>query len=148
MGKFKDEHGKSRVGVFLQKTAPKILETVGDLTGREAFNKVADLIKGDSEISAEDKFTALELIEYDIKELEEITKRWQADSASDNSLSKNIRPMTLLILLSAIIVFTMLDLTPNITVGIHWVNVYKELLFVVIVAYFGSRGYEKIKKRN
>lgn len=67
MGKFKEETGKSRLGLFLQKVAPDILETVGDLTGVRALDKVAELLegKGDEELPAADRAKLLQLIYQD-----------------------------------------------------------------------------------
>jgi hypothetical protein len=42
-------------------------------------------------------------------EAQEISKRWQADMASDSWLSKNIRPMTLVYILTAFILMAVVD---------------------------------------
>ena len=76
-------------------------------------------------------------------EAQEISKRWQADMASDSWLSKNIRPMTLVYILTAFILMAVVD-----GFGFHISEAYVNLLgqwgMVVMTAYFGGRTLEKI----
>ena len=44
-------------------------------------------------------------LQADNVEAQEISKRWQADMDSDSKLAKNIRPMTLVYILTAYLVF-------------------------------------------
>ena len=85
----------------------------------------------------------LQQIQADINEQQELTKRLQADMASDSWLSKNIRPMTLIAILVGYFVFAMMsafDLDTNKT--------YVELLgqwgMLIMSFYFGGRTLEKI----
>jgi hypothetical protein len=82
-------------------------------------------------------------IQADINEAQELTKRQQADMASDSWLSKNIRPMTLMAILAGYFVFAMMsafDIDTNKT--------YVELLgqwgMLIMSFYFGGRTLEKI----
>ena len=72
-----------------------------------------------------------------------ITDRWKADMGSDSWLSKNIRPMTLVYILSAFIVMALLD-----GAGYKIAEAYVTLLgqwgMLVMTAYFGGRTIEKI----
>ena len=43
-----------------------------------------------------DKEEALRLLQLDQIEMQEISKRWESDMKSDNKLSKNVRPLTLI----------------------------------------------------
>ena len=43
----------------------------------------------------QDKETALKLLEQDVIEMQEITKRWTADMSSTSWLAQNVRPLTL-----------------------------------------------------
>lgn len=77
MGKFKDQHGKTRVGNFLKglgNIADPILETVGDLTGIEALNKVSDLIVTDKELSNIQKQEALSHLRMDYEDISNARK--------------------------------------------------------------------------
>ena len=147
--KFKD----TRVGKFLVKAAPSILGVAGDLLpDAGVLGMVKQLISNDSELPAKDKEEALKLIELDIIEAQEVSKRWSADMASDSYLSKNTRPMTLIFLTVSMVFLIVLDsLDIDFGVNVEWIELLKSLLITVYVAYFGSRGVEKfnyISKRK
>jgi len=79
----------------------------------------------------------------DISESQEVTKRAQADMASDSWLSKNIRPMTLIAILAGYFTFAMMS-----AFGIDTNKSYVELLgqwgMLIMSFYFGGRTLEKI----
>jgi uncharacterized membrane protein (DUF106 family) len=79
----------------------------------------------------------------DIAEQQELTKRQQADMASDSWLSKNIRPMTLIAILAGYFTFAMMSAFDIDTKG-----AYVELLgqwgMLIMSFYFGGRTLEKI----
>jgi uncharacterized membrane protein (DUF106 family) len=76
-------------------------------------------------------------------EAQELTKRQQADMASDSWLSKNIRPMTLIAILSGYFVFAMMS-----AFGLDANKTYVELLaqwgMLIFSFYFGGRTMEKL----
>ena len=78
---------------------------------------------------------------------QEISKRWNSDMTSDSWLSKNTRPMALIFLSFMAIAFIWVDSHHEIsfTVEQEWIELLKQLLTTVYVAYFGSRGFEKYK---
>lgn len=82
-------------------------------------------------------------INADIAEQQELTKRQQADMASDSWLSKNIRPMTLIFILVFYVVFAMMSAG-----GVETNQKYVELLgqwgMLIMSFYFGGRTIEKI----
>lgn len=81
-------------------------------------------------------------------EAQEISKRWQADMASDSWLSKNIRPMTLVYILTAFILMAVVD-GFGFKISEAYVNLLGQWGMVVMTAYFGGRTLEKIMdKRN
>ena len=141
--KFKD----TRVGKFLSKAAPNILKGVSDLVPDAGILKlVGGLISKDDELPPKDKEEALKLLELDIIEIEEISRRWSADMASDSWLSKNTRPMTLIFLtISTWLLILMDSLAIDFGVANEWIDLLKSLLLTVYLAYFGSRGIEKYK---
>ena len=147
--KFKD----TRVGKFLVKAAPNILGVASDLLpDAGVLGMVKQLISNDSALPTKDKEEALKLIELDIIEAQEISKRWVADMSSDSYLSKNTRPMTLIFLTVAMVFLIVLDsLNIDFGVNVEWIELLKSLLITVYVSYFGSRGIEKfnyISKRK
>lgn len=141
--KFKD----TRVGKFLAKAAPDILGVASNLLpDAGVLSMVKQLITKDNQLPPKDKEEALKLIELDIIEAQEVSKRWTADMASDSYLSKNTRPVTLIFLTVSMILLIVLD-SLNIDFGVNteWIELLKSLLITVYVAYFGSRGIEKFK---
>ena len=68
---------------------------------------------------------------------------------SDSWLSKNTRPLALIFLTSSAVVMMTIDsFHLQFEVDEAWINLLKTLLVTVYVAYFGSRGAEKITKIN
>lgn len=82
---------------------------------------------------------------YEVEQ-ENVTRRAEADMASDSWLSKNIRPMTLIFLLAAYSGFAIASIFEYETRG-----AYVELLgqwgMLVMSFYFGGRTMEKIADR-
>ena len=76
------------------------------------------------------------------------TERWKYDSTSDSWLSKNIRPLVLLILVISTILLVFIDAGKiSFEVKESWVDLLQIVLITVIGAYFGSRGLEKYSKK-
>jgi len=82
-------------------------------------------------------------LQADINEQQEVTKRQQADMASDSWLSKNIRPMTLIFILVTYTTFAMMS-----AFGLDTNESYVQLLgqwgMLIMSFYFGGRTLEKI----
>ena len=79
--------------------------------------------------------------------MKEVTKRWEHDSKSDSWLPKNIRPLTLAYTMFVVSLFCVLDSSTKFEVKEHWVSLFSSLLLTIVVAYFGSRGAEKIMRK-
>jgi|TARA_R110002020_G_scaffold410623_1_gene620290 hypothetical protein len=144
----KKKFNETKVGKFLQGVAPNILDIAGDvLPDAGLLGLVKNLIHKDPAIPVEDKEKALKLLEQDMVEMQEITKRWSSDMKSDSWLSKNTRPMCLIFLSIMTIAFIWVDSHHEIsfTVEQEWIGLLKTLVTTVYVAYFGSRGVEKYK---
>lgn len=78
-----------------------------------------------------------------VAENEGVTKRWLSDMASDNWLSKNIRPMTLVWVLVAYSTLAIMSANGK-QVAEVWVNMLEGWGEIVFVAYFGARMIEKV----
>ena len=144
----KKKFKETKVGKFLKKVAPSILDMAGDiLPDAGVFSLIKNLINKDKVLPLEDKETALKLLEQDMAEMKETTKRWESDMKSDSWLSKNTRPMCLIFLSIMTISFIWVDSHHEIsfTVEQEWISLLKTLVTTVYVAYFGSRGAEKFK---
>ena len=146
----KKKFSETKVGAFLSKAAPGILGTVGDvLPDKGVLGMVKNLIQKepDTVLPPEDKEKAMKLLEMDIVEMKEVTKRWSSDMKSDSWLSKNTRPMSLIFLTISMVLLILLDSYEwEFNVDEGWVDLLKSLLVTVYVAYFGSRGVEKYRK--
>ena len=136
---------ETKIGAFLSSKAPKVLAALGDvLPNQGTLGVVKNLITSDNKIKAVDKEQAMKLIEQDIAEMKEVSSRWRSDMKSDSWLSKNTRPLTLIYLTISMTIFIVLDSTIVLEINDGWVSLMEALLITVYVAYFGSRGAEKI----
>lgn len=139
---FKD----TKIGEFLKEKAPAILDKIGDvLPDKGVLGIVKGLIDSDDSLSPEDKEHALKLLEFDLQETQEITKRWSVDMGSDSWLSKNIRPMVCgytWILLT--VVFCLQWAGYQLPEG--YVSLFTTLALAVNAAYFSARTVEKYHK--
>tara|TARA_R100000654_G_scaffold2230_1_gene8168 strand:- start:4458 stop:4913 length:456 start_codon:yes stop_codon:yes gene_type:complete len=145
--KEKKKFKETKVGAFLKEKAPKLVSQLGEfLPDQGGLGIVKNLITSNKSIKAVDKETALKLLEQDIAEMDNVSKRWVSDMQSDSWLSKNTRPMTLIFLTLSMTIFIVLDSTVLLEIKDGWVSLLEALLITVYVAYFGSRGAEKITK--
>jgi len=143
----KKKFSETKVGQFLSKAAPGILGTVGDvLPDNGVLGVVKNLISKEESLPPEDKEKAMKLLEMDIIEMQEVSKRWESDMKSDSWLSKNTRPMSLIFLTISMVILILLDSFEwSFMVSAGWVDLLQTLLVTVYVAYFGSRGAEKFQ---
>lgn len=82
-------------------------------------------------------------IQADTVAMQETSKRWQADMASDSWLSKNIRPMTLVFILLVYCAFALMSAW-KLDVNESYVKLLGEWGQLIMLAYFGGRTVEKI----
>jgi hypothetical protein len=82
-------------------------------------------------------------IAADTAEQQELTKRQQADMASDSWLSKNIRPGTLVFILFVYSAFAMMSAW-DIEVNNNYVELLGQWGMLIMSFYFGGRTMEKI----
>lgn len=127
--KFKD----TAVGKFLLQKIPNVVGAIAEDT---PVGSVIEAIIGGSDMPAEDKDIALKKLDLERAEMDGITRRWVADARSGSWLASNVRPLTLAFLTAAFVAGWAMQLEELDTV--------KELLQLVFVGYFGSRGAEKI----
>ena len=103
--KFKD----TKVGQFLLGKSG-VLDSLADvLPDKGLLGVVKNLIDRDETLPPPDKEMALKLLQQDIVEAQEVSKRWESDMSSDSWLSKNTRPMSLIFLTIMTIAFIWVD---------------------------------------
>ena len=85
---------------------------------------------------------------FEIEMQKNTTERWKYDSQSDSWLSKNVRPIVLLILVICTLLLIILDAgNSTFVVKDSFVDLLQLILLTTIGAYFGSRGLEKFNKK-
>ena len=82
-------------------------------------------------------------IQADINEQQELTKRQQADMASDSWLAKNIRPMTLIAIISGYFIFAFMSAF-DMDTNERYVELLGQWGMLIMSFYFGGRTLEKI----
>jgi len=113
--------------------------------------KILDKVIPDPTAKAEAQAKLLELqqqgrlaeLQADTAEAQELTKRQQADMASDSWLSKNIRPITLIAILTGYFVFAMMSAF-NMDTNTKYVELLGQWGMLIMSFYFGGRTLEKI----
>jgi hypothetical protein len=113
--------------------------------------KILDKIFPDPAQAEQAKLKLLEMqqngelaqIAADTAEQQELTKRQQADMASDSTLSKNIRPMTLVFILIVYSTFAMMSAF-DVEVNNNYVELLGQWGMLIMSFYFGGRTLEKI----
>jgi hypothetical protein len=107
------------------------------------FPNPEDKAKAQLELMQMQQNGELAKIQADIAGQQEVTKRWQADMASDSWLSKNIRPLTLIFILGAYFIFSMMSAF-NYDTNEAYVKLLGEWGQLVMLAYFAGRTVEKV----
>jgi hypothetical protein len=82
-------------------------------------------------------------IQADVAEQQELTKRAQADMASDSWLAKNIRPMTLIAIISGYFIFAFMSAF-DMDTNERYVELLGQWGMLIMSFYFGGRTLEKI----
>ena len=96
----------------------------------EAERKIKDMIMG-----------------YEAEMQKQVIERWKVDMTSDSWLSKNIRPLVLIFLVTSTILLIFIDAgLLKFEVKSSWVDLLQLVLITVIGAYFGGRSLEKVKQ--
>lgn len=141
---------------ILKQYAPALATAVGGPVGGLVVQAIAQKLGVEATPSAvtaaiqADPQVALKLAEIDADQFKteenNITARWVADDQAESSLTKNIRPITLIYLLSAYTFFAVCSMF-----GYETRGAYVELLGqwgqLVMLAYFGGKTIERVMKK-
>ena len=129
-------------------------EILGKIFGSAAL-EVGDKLTGmiDKFVHTKDEKAAFEkemttmFINAEAEIEKNISERWKADMASDNKLSKSVRPLTLIFLFVSTVLLIFVDSGfINFAVDDEWKELLKMLLITITATYFGGRSYEKGKR--
>ena len=136
----------TKLGSWLKKKAPNILDVAGDLLpDKGALGIVKNLLDQEPEISPEE---AKAVVEAEIAFQHNVTERWKADMGSDIKLAKYIRPVTLIALMvmfMATMIADSMDAWPF-NVKDSYVSLLEILMLTSFGAYFAGRTIEKSRK--
>ena len=128
------------------KISPNVIGVIAKATGLSDIPIIKDILQK-QKLDPIDMEFLLAKLDADKTEMEQITKRWEADSLSDSWLSKNVRPLSLSFLTLALFIYIILDSSINtFTIKESWIDLLSSLLLLVYSGYFGARALEKITK--
>lgn len=125
--------------------AEPLLDVLGDVTGVKGLNRLADLIRGSNELSEADKEILLKEMEYDLVEMQEVTKRLSMDN--EHTITRLVRPVIYGCMFLMFLMCVFFD--GNIgefTIDKTYVPVIQSLFGTMTMFYYGSRGIEKIAR--
>ena len=113
--------------------------------------KILDKVIPDPAAKAEAQSKLVELqqqgrlaeLQADTAEAQELTKRQEADMASDSWLAKNIRPMTLIAIISGYFIFAFMSAF-DMDTNERYVELLGQWGMLIMSFYFGGRTLEKI----
>jgi hypothetical protein len=73
----------------------------------------------------------------------EISNRWKSDMGSDSWLSKNVRPLTLIVVIAFLVFMTFFDGLGWVDVNESWISLWNMLSVTVVGGYFAVRTIDK-----
>ena len=136
----------TELGAWMLKKAPKVLDVVGHmLPDRGMLGIVKNLLHNEPKV---DNAEADAKVDAEVAFQEQVTKRWEADMASDVKLAKLIRPVTLICLLGMFMVTMVFDSLDNLPFNVKdsYVSLLEILMLTSFGAYFAGRTIEKSRK--
>ena len=129
----------SILGKIFSSGASDLVKEVGGVIDNLTTSK-------EEKLEAERKIKDM-IMSYEAEMQKQVTERWKVDMTSDSWLSKNIRPLVLIFLVTSTILLIFIDAgLLKFEVKSSWVDLLQLVLITVIGAYFGGRSLEKVKK--
>ena len=127
------------LGKLLSGGAADLIKNVGGVIDNLHTSK-------EEKLAAELKIKDM-IMGYEAEMQKQVTERWKMDMNSDSWLSKNIRPLVLVFLVTATVLLIFIDAgVISFKVQDKWTDLLQLVLITVIGAYFGGRSLEKVKK--
>ena len=133
------EKGKSALG--------NTLNTIGEKTSIPILSNIiegiGESLMDDPELTPEEKAEAAEIIKAELDylkvEQQEVTKRWESDNASDSTLSRTARPLTLHFISVLLLSYFVVGYC-----GVYLPAEYTSLLIVIVPTVYG--GYFALRE--
>ena len=127
------------------------MKWLGKILGGDFMNSVSNIV--DNVVTTDEERMQLKanlkeiIAKAEANAQEQITRRWESDNKA-GWLPANIRPLTLAFLIVSTVLLVFIDSgTINFNVAERWVSLLEITLLTTVGAYFGSRGFEKIKNK-
>ena len=127
------------------------MKWLGKILGGDFMNSVSNIV--DNVVTTDEERMQLKanlkeiIAKAEANAQEQITRRWESDNKA-GWLPANIRPLTLAFLIVSTVLLVFIDSGAiNFNVAERWVSLLEITLLTTVGAYFGSRGFEKIKKK-
>jgi|TARA_Y100000015_G_C2346498_1_gene68503 cation transport ATPase len=125
----------------------KIFGGASGEVGEKLSNIVDKFVRTKDEKAEFEKEMTKILISAEAEMQKNVTDRWKADMASDNKLSKSVRPLVLIFVIVCTMLLIFIDSGfINFAVEEKWTDLLQMLLITIVAAYFGGRSYEKGNK--
>ena len=136
----------TNLGKWMVDKAPAVLSVAGELLpDRGALGIVKNLLHKEPDVKNED---ADAMVDAEVQFQDAVTKRWQADMASDVTLAKLIRPVTLICLMVMFMATMVADSLDNLPFNVKdsYVSLLEILMLTAFGAYFAGRTIEKSRR--
>ena len=125
----------------------KIFGGASGEVGEKLSNIVDKFVRTKDEKAEFEKEMTKILISAEAEMQKNVTDRWKEDMASDNKLSKSVRPLVLIFVIVCTMLLIFIDSGfINFAVEEKWTDLLQMLLITIVAAYFGGRSYEKGNK--
>ena len=140
-----DKIKDTKLGEWLRSKAPGILSVVGDLLpDKGELGIVKNLLDKEDGV---DPAEAAAVVQAEVEFQNNVSRRWEADMASDVKIAKIIRPATMIVLMIFFMVMMLWDgLSEEFSPRENYISLLEILMLTVFGAYFAGRTIEKTRK--
>jgi len=140
-----DKIKDTKLGEWLKSKAPGILSIVGDLLpDKGGLGIVKNLLDKEDGV---DPAEADAVVQAEVEFQNNVSRRWEADMASDVKIAKIIRPATMIVLMLFFMVMMLWDgLSEEFSPRENYISLLEILMLTVFGAYFAGRTIEKTRK--
>jgi hypothetical protein len=140
-----DKIKDTKLGEWLRSKAPGILSVVGDLLpDKGGLGIVKNLLDKEDGV---DPAEAAAVVQAEVEFQNNVSRRWEADMASDVKIAKIIRPATMIVLMIFFMVMMLWDgLSEEFSPRENYISLLEILMLTVFGAYFAGRTIEKTRK--
>ena len=134
----------TKIGNWLKEKSPDVFNAVMDsIPDRGVMGFIRNMVDS----AKKDHEYYSNMLEAERIAQDAITQRWLSDNSNGSSLSKTIRPASLIVLLTTYLVLTVMDSISSIEFDVKdsYISLLEILSMTAFGAYFAGRSYEKTK---